>query len=381
MHFLDPINKGIKDYDVFDIVYSQLSDKTVTIDSQIVLVNTRNTDRDTLYRMLNRIEAAHPKAVGVDLLLFKRMKPHTDTLLQSVLKHYDNIILGTSLSHFDEITRSFEKEVDCDSFFCNYAHTGYTNFPANQTNTLRYFSGRQRVGNMDAYAFALQTARIYRPQSAEKYLQRRKEIEDIYFTKTQDYFLQFEPEIVLDTTIDLAESMRNKVVMLGYLGVPGKEGPDEDQFFTPFNETYSGHNLPDMYGLVVHSNIVSMILNEQYVRRMPAWLNVFFTFTVAYFNIFFFYRIYSRISLPYPFTTRLLQIAEILIFFFIVAYCFYAFRLKLNVGKILLALALTFDMIKFYKNLVQARFPVLKTIPEYLPVKTKPKPAAPSPKN
>jgi CHASE2 domain-containing sensor protein len=52
---------------------------------------------------------------------------------------------------------------------------------------------------------------------------------------------------------------------LGFLGeiigdyVPG------DIFFTPLNKKIIGRSLPDMYGVVVHANIIKMILDKEFI--------------------------------------------------------------------------------------------------------------------
>lgn len=66
-HRLDPFTYGIRDYDVTDIVYSRLRKTETILDDRIVLVNTGNPDRMVLHKMLERIEAAQPRVVGIDL--------------------------------------------------------------------------------------------------------------------------------------------------------------------------------------------------------------------------------------------------------------------------------------------------------------------------
>ncbi|NJM93588.1 MAG: CHASE2 domain-containing protein [Cytophagales bacterium] len=57
-------------------------------------------------------------------------------------------------------------------------------------------------------------------------------------------------------------------MIFGYLGESFNDVSWEDKFYTPLNKTYAGKANPDMYGVVIHANIVSMILNHDYVYTM-----------------------------------------------------------------------------------------------------------------
>lgn len=369
LHFLDPFNKGLKDYEVTDIVYSKLRDEHIDLEQRIVLVNTGRPNRDTMRMMLDRIIAAGPKVIALDLLLSDRKEPKSDSLLQRSLKSFDNFVLGTRLEGYNEDNHLFEAEVDCDTFFCDYAYPGFTNFPANDTRTIRIFSPRENTKSGEALAFSVRAAKLYDPKSVENLFKRNKEIEEIYFFGGEDNYLQFEPANILDTSIDLRPLLKDKIIMMGFLGSYSWEDPLLDRHFTPMNSHYTGRNIPDMYGIVIHANIAKMILDGVYVREISHWVNLLLTFIFCYFNIHLFYKIHHRVSVPYHFVTRFLQIAEIIALFFLVALAFHFFRFRIDFGLGITAMLLTFDIIKFYENIIRKRVPWLNKIPEYLPEK------------
>ena len=51
------------------------------------------------------------------------------------------------------------------------------------------------------------------------------------------------------------------------------------------NERPAGRTYPDMYGIVVHANVISMILRRDYIHDAPSWLNILISILVAYFNV------------------------------------------------------------------------------------------------
>ncbi len=71
---------------------------------------------------------------------------------------------------------------------------------------------------------------------------------------------------------DLEITFRDKIVLIGYVGDRIDIDTGEDKFFTPLNSKYIGKANRDMYGIVVHANIISTILNGHYIRVMPDWL-------------------------------------------------------------------------------------------------------------
>ena len=63
--------------------------------------------------------------------------------------------------------------------------------------------------------------------------------------------------------------IKDKIVLLGFMGINLNDKTFEDIFFTPLNERYAGKSFPDMYGVVIQANIISMILNKKYINTMP----------------------------------------------------------------------------------------------------------------
>jgi hypothetical protein len=116
-----------------------------------------------------------------------------------------------------------------------------------------------------------------------------------------------------------------------------------------------------------------MVLDGKYIRELSHWVNLLLTFIFCYINVHLFYKFFRKVSVSYHFTSRFLQLAEILALFFIVALSFHYFRFKLDLGLAITSLALTFDMVKFYANTVRARVPFLKDLPDYLPERIIPK--------
>lgn len=355
IQFLDSFSQGIKDYEITDIVYSRLRNSAIQMDDRIVIVNTWQPDRERLAKMLNRIVAAQPKAIGIDVLFSERKDPVTDSLLQAELKKSDHIVLASVLENYREDLGRFESETGVDTFFTRHAITGYVNFPITETRTIRYFSPSESVQGVSAFGFALQVARQYDPAAVDRLLKRKKNLERIHFSSTEDFFIQFDPETILDTAINLQPLLGGKIVLIGYTGDFQGDCPMLDKFHTPLNPRYSGRSEPDMYGIVIHANIIRMILDRKFITLVPGWLSLVLALLCCYGNVILVEWIHGRYPQWYHPITRILQVFEFILLFFLISLLFYWFRLRWDFTIGMLGLVLYFDVLLSYEAFSSSR--------------------------
>lgn len=372
LHFLDPFNNGIRDYEITDIVYSQLRSQGGNFEDRIVLVNTGRPDRQTLLRMVDRVAAAGPRVIGLDIFLSDHSdSSDVDRQLRENLRRAGNIVLATRLEGYREDLGVFETETGCDTFFCDYTSTGFANFPANDTRTIRFFSPREKTEAGESISFAVEIARQYDIEALKKFFARNKPLERIHYTSDADDYVLFEPENLLDSTVDLRPTLEGRIVLLGYIGTYSWDEPLLDRYFTPLNPRYTGRTIPDMYGVVIHANIIRMILDGHYIREIPGWLSFLLAVFFCYANVLVIHRIYRRFNQAFHGMTRILQMLEFVVIFFLIAVLFHYFRIKFDFGLGILALLLAYDIIMIYESLIRNRLPILRRIPDKWPVREK----------
>lgn len=373
LHFLNPFKESVQDYQITDIVYSRLRTKKLDMDSRIVLVNTGQPSRDTLAMMVNRIREAGARVIAIDIMLEEQKNPVTDSILRESLLSMENVVLAMEIDGLNEETGIFSTQKSCNPYFCDHVYSGFINFITNDTSTVRIFSPKEMTAHGECLSFPVQVARLYDPGAAEQLFQRKNKVEEIYYFGNEDQFVQCELYDILDTTRNLKSLLQGKIVMIGFLPTDAWDRPLRDRHYTPLNSRYTGRNTPDMYGLVIHANIVRMILDRVYVIE-PSWsLNLLLTFFICYFNIHLYYQIFRRVSIQYHFLTRFLQIGETIILFFLVALLFHFYRIKIEAGYWITALLLTFDAVKVYDNGIKKRFTLFNRIPYELPNQQKKK--------
>ena len=124
LHFLNPFSYGLKDYEITDIVYSRMRDEQIKMEDRIVIVNTGRPDRVQIAQMLQRIHAAQPKAIGIDVLFSTRKEPAGDSLLLAGIIQSENLVLASELENYREDSGQFQWINGVDSFFNKHARTG-----------------------------------------------------------------------------------------------------------------------------------------------------------------------------------------------------------------------------------------------------------------
>ena len=152
------------------------------------------------------------------------------------------------------------------------------------------------------------------------------------------------------------------MVMVGYIGNHQPGEPELDRFFTPLNPRYTGKSYPDMYGMEIHANIATMILREQYITQLAKWFEEFLGWLFCYLNVLLFHWIYIRVRSTFHGITRLIQLFELALVFFLIALFFYYFRIQFNLTHGILAMVLSYDFVMIYESLIKEKIKILQKI-------------------
>jgi len=288
LSFLNPISKALADFNFSDLLYSKLNTNQETIDTNIVLVNIGHLNRSQITEQLRIIKEHHPKIIGFDGFFAQRRDSAIDGHLRYQFLEGNKVVMACFLTGENEISGEFDSLETSNPFF-NSRLKGFVNLGgANPTaSTVRKFSPIEVYKGDTLYAMAVQLARVYNPDAFRKLVNRKNDREIIRYIGNRDAFIGFDVVDIFDSLTDL-NILKNKIVLMGYIGESFQHPPDlEDIYYTPMNPEISGRSRPDMYGVVIHANIASMILSENYINTMPVWLTILISFMVCYFYIFF----------------------------------------------------------------------------------------------
>ncbi len=351
----DPLQQAFKDFELTDIVYSQLLDEAPKrIDTNIVIVNIGALNRPDIARVIDRVMSVQPQFAALDAMFLREVDPGETMELVSILNKYDNIILA------EQIIRNDDKAVEVipglrhDSL--RSKQSGFVNFPSatGTFRTIRTVTPFETIGTQEHRAFGVEIAAHVSPDDVQYLRSRGNENESINYQKLNSFVRVDFPQ-VLDTTISI-DFMSGKIILFGYLGeYLNDKNSYDDRYFTPVNKRYAGKSFPDMFGVEVHANVLSMILHRDYVTSMSTGVNIVLSWIFCCTVIMLFTLIDAKFPNYYDLISKSLQIVTIIVLLFMVIICFDYFRYHFDSALAALSVALAADGYQIYASALSAR--------------------------
>ncbi len=344
VHFFDPMKLALQDFDLNDITYSKLKgpDK---YDNRIVIINIGHADREGIAFLLEKTASMSPKIIGLDAFFDGPREPEKDLLLSAVFKKTKNLVV---ISRIKWEHHGKEMIILPDYFDSVYSLRGYGNIIGEERGTIREFSPFEEDEHHHTTHLSFATALVknYDKAAFEKLEKRHTEIEKINYTRRTHQYLVVESEDLLNDNVD-ESAIRDKIVLLGYIN----ENPDdiEDKVFTPMNEKFAGKSIPDMNGIVVHANIISMILDNKYIKNLPSWVNIMVAILIGWLHMSFFIRYYLENHIWFHLVAKFAQLLSAIFFVYVGVYLYTKYRIKLDMSLTLVVIVLAVDIIYFYE--------------------------------
>lgn len=369
---LDPIGDAFADMETTDIVFSQLRESP-TGEPDIVLVNIGTEQRAGIAYLISVINQYNPKVVGVDSFFKSPKDSIGDLLLEEAFANVENLVLVNKNDFSFDPSESEDENIQFDTIiyslprFAQHGKSASANFiteAADQDDLkmCRAFAPKETINGEVNYHLAVQLAMEFAPEKAKKFLERDNDVEIINYkgnvfdygaTKFGTTFFALDVEDVYNEnfTPDLIEG---KIVIFCYLGnYLGDRQALEDKYYTPLNDKYVGKAHPDMFGGVVHANVLAMILNENYINSMSDNWSYFWALFLLYLNVSLFSYIYKVMPKWYDGITKLTQAIEAFALFTLVLVVFNTYNYKLEVNLAIVAILLSGDALELYYGVVK----------------------------
>jgi len=357
---LDPMGEALADFQLTDIVFSKFRDPQPP-DSNIVIVNIGRLSRADIARVIERVAAAGPAVIGIDAFFRSLKEPRGDSALAAALqRHGQRVVLVHELADYDPATSRFGSVLTSHPNFNRWVTNGYanvTNDPASP-KTIRSISPIQQVGERQVPAFALALVQRYDSTAARRCLDRGNAQEVINWRGNHANFFFVDTTAVLDTTQSLA-LLRGKIVLMAFIDVIERHRSLEDIYFTPTNDRYAGKTFPDMYGIVIHANMISMMLTGQYIDHMPDWLGILLAIVLCHVVLGIFLWWYDRHGEWFDLVVFVSQVVLNLLLLYAVLVVFTLTRYEIEAKYTILALVfgppLLEIFVPLYRRLTRAR--------------------------
>jgi CHASE2 domain-containing sensor protein len=369
---LNPIGEAISDMDVTDIVFSKLrKDPDAHQNKDIVIVNIGDLNREGIAKQLEIIEKHEPKVIGVDAFFRELHDPWQDSLLASSMNQVENLVLVTKLNQYNPETGLFDTLETSNPLFLENAQLGFANLitPAKDQDNFkvcRSFSPVEYTSDGKQQLFALTLAEIFNPSALDRFYQRQNPVEFINYggniVSTNSKNSEFTNKFTVVDWLDVFEGnfvpevFAGKVVILGYMGSDLSDTSWDDKLYTPLNKEYAGRTNPDMYGVVVHANILSMILNENFIDSMSERTGLMVGVLLCLLNVICFSLIYRLLPRWYDGLTKSIQLIEALILLLVVVLVFHFFSYKLNLTLGIIAVLFAGDSLEVYYGVLKNLF-------------------------
>ena len=363
----DPIGQAFSDMEMTDVYFSKIQEPP-SVDERIVLVNIAMRSRFEIGMMLDSISQHGPAVIGMDTFFHF---PHEDdsigdAVLASALGRVENLVMASKVEYNEEIDAFDSVTVSWPMFMSN-AQTGMVNLEtgAAQQGDLkmcRQFPVSESVNDEEHWAFGVKLASYLKPEQAKSFVDRgnntevvnyRGNIIDFGATDFGNMFYALDDIDVLDGNY-IPELLKDKIVIFCFLGnYLGDRAALEDNFYTPINAIYTGRAFPDMYGGVIHANIVTMILNEDYIEQLTLTQAILIAILICFLNVTLFSYIYKKIPKWYDGVTKLIQLIEFFGLVFVMIWVLEKFSWKLDLTISLFVVALVGDTLEVYYGLVK----------------------------
>ena len=345
-YILNPLKLALKDFDFNDVTYAELhKNENIAVDSNIVIVNIGHADREVLSMIIDKLGSMKPKVMGLDAYFEGPGDPYQDSLLNASFARNTNLVVAVKLvphgDKGDTLTLT-------GNYFKSASQYGNVNFFIDNLASFRTFYPVIKDHADKEYPFFSTVIVGMYDSTSYKRLMKKGDGKMLinYARRTNKYFVVRDYEQLLQGGVE-DSLIRDKIVLLGYVN----ENPDdiEDKKFTPMNERFFGKSIPDMNGIVVHANIISMVLDNNYIKKLPSWVNWLVAILICWLHMSFFIRYYLENHIWFHLVAKIAQLASAFIFTYLGVIMFDRYNIKLDMKMSLIVIVMAVDVIYFYE--------------------------------
>jgi CHASE2 domain-containing sensor protein len=359
LHFFDPLEGALNDFDLTDIRYSRLGEEDgakahAIVDTNVVLVNIGDLDRRGIAGLLATINQQQPAVVGLDATFKQRKDPEGDSILKAAFAKTTNLVTANSFAYDSEEAEAPTELVGSNPWFDLEGKEGFSNFIVKDAEkTVRYYPPMMDSKGKTAEAFTTLILKKYAPKAFDALKARGHEAEMIHYMGKQENFITFDTDEVNDTNPQL-RVMKGKIVLMGYLGDGLELSSIEDLHFTPFNHSYAGRSMPDMYGPVIHANILAMCLHQSYINTVGHFWVYLISVVLCFLHMYFFLHFYVMRHIWFHLAAKIVQLITSALIVLLALFLLGSYNIKLDSTVILVPIILSVDLLYFYDGLVKA---------------------------
>lgn len=383
LNAFDPIGQAIGQIQITDIAFSRFRAVDPQPDQNITIVNIGKISRGEIGNQIKNITQYNPKIIALDIIFSCENKDSVNCPaaydVMGNMNFYSAIIgaeqkgikvvMAEKLHQTKALVEEFQ-DIDkydsiehTDDLLRGNSYEGFVNLITDATHQedlkeCREINPMIMVNGKPELAFSVKIAELFDSVKTAKFLARGNKTEVInYRGNTPDPWgastysgrYQFlDVDDALDTSRFARELIEGKIVLFGFHGENANDRSWEDKFFTPLNKEYAGRGRPDMYGVVIHANAISMILKEDYIDLIPDWATILFSFIVLMITSALFLKIEINLPMWYDLISLGIQLVIFVLLSVLMIVVFSLYSVELDLSLTLGAVALSGTAFELY---------------------------------
>jgi len=312
---LNPYEAKIKDFELSDFcfAYTHQVDRQ---DADVVILNCNKNNREEIAKKINQIAKYPIKCLGVDISFENKDSTGSEALIDAFNKIRAKVVFGrldqSAEKHGpDLLDIPFYKKLQVYDDSLGSLRLGFI-AQEHSLSVKRIFKPYllRPDGSADT-SFEVAIAKIALPDTdfakCNALLQTEKIINYRKYSFDGPRFQVIEN---LPDSLDVS----NRIVLLGSIDTTDLA----DMHFTPLNGMV-GKSLPDMSGIEYHAHILSMIFNNDYIKKVPN--QQLYVWLVCYLCVMYFIFLHHRYKYLYHYLFDISFVAMLLILMVISAIC------------------------------------------------------------
>ncbi|WP_296313813.1 CHASE2 domain-containing protein [Winogradskyella sp. UBA3174] len=352
IRFFNPLHKALKDFSFLDVYYAEKFEDNSKINNDIILVNVENHGREVIATLLESVLNEDPKVVGFDIILEKhKSHNHSDSLLAKLLKN-KKVVTSFDFNEDDIEDNVIENE----SFFYNPNESAYVNFDFNEEiAVVREFQGMMDINGEKRLSFATMISKHYLKPKTWKKNKYDTKLENLQVIKYSGNLEKFPILSINDFLFSSSKKiLKDKIVILGYLGSSKSDNRFDirDKHFTPLNNQLAGKSDKDMYGVVVHANIVNMLIKNDLIYRVSYLWQGVITFICMFISTMVYMKLNRNYKISYRTRKQTYQFTFSVVLLLVV-FGLLKNDIVLSPFIIIIGILLAGSYFKYYKHLVR----------------------------
>lgn len=351
IEFFEPIFVHLKNFELSDINYKEIGGKDIG-DAKIILVKSNKLDAMKIDSLLLKLNSGDnmPKVIGIETI-YPVDSDSNATLLFNSLKGYNNIVLADSLDKYDSESGNFESKVSFDNNLPAVIPRGYKNLLIGLDKehfTVRDYYPSYKYKGKTIASFSTQIIKKYDVNAYNALITRDNEIETINYKGGSFSELDYETIMGDAHSVDF----KDKIVLIGNYDQENEFTACvlSDLYFTPMNDRYSGKAFPDMYGVEIQANIISMALDKEYYTLVPKVFNYLLAVFFVYMNMVVFTYITVKNKKLYELLNLLIFVVESLGIFYFSGLLYFGYRVEIDFTPVIFAIILSIFAFEGYNE-------------------------------